>query len=102
MEAPEPTSARARADQLKRARYFKGAGYTVLGLGAALAATIVAASPDDGEVVFYASSVAVVLSIGGMGLVAYGESKQRVAQQVAWAPAIGPGFAGVAWSGVLP
>ena len=101
-EAPATTSARAREDQLKRGKYFKVAGYTVLGFGAALAATIVATAPDDGEVVFYASAVAVGLSVGGMGLAVYGERQQRAAQQAAWAPVIGPGFAGVAWSGVLP
>ena len=101
--APGQASAPSREAPLLRARHFKIAGGTVMGVGVALAAaTLAYGSPNESKLVLGASSAAVLLTFVGVGIFAYGEKQQRSAQQVAWSPVLGPGFAGVAWSGRLP
>jgi tetratricopeptide (TPR) repeat protein len=99
---PPPSDAQDKL--VRRARAYKHAGYAVMGVSAALAiAALAYANNDHRSAVFGASTAAVLLGFGGVGLYAHGvELQHRAARSVAWSPAVGAGFAGVALSGTLP
>lgn len=88
--------------QRKRASRFQFAGYSLIGVGAVIGITAVGLGQEDHAVGLGIGAVAAGLAITGLVLHQYGDHQRRAAKSVAWSPAIGAGFAGVALSGTLP
>jgi len=95
---------RAQGEKVSRAKHIKYTGYGLMVVSAALAAAALSYDSLDGSdlVVGTTFGAVAVTFFGGAGIVAYGEGQLRATRRVAWSPAVGPGFAGVALAGSLP
>jgi len=92
-------SSRALEARYERARLIKRTGYKILGGGVALGAAAVG-------LFFYREYLgrglglaAYLTTTAGIGVCWYGNTQRRAARSVAWSPMLGPGFAGIAWTG---
>lgn len=105
-EDPLMTPARAQEkEEVPRATMLRYAGYTLMGFGVlAGAAGFRSIYQESGYVALTIGCVSLGLIGGGVVTYAYSERqrKRRAAKSVAWSPAIGTGFAGIALTGSLP
>lgn len=96
-------------EAVQRTTMLRYAGYTLIGFGVVLGATgIRSIYQESGYVALTISSIS--LGLIGSGVVTYVYAKRqrqrqhqrRAPKSVAWSPAIGTGFAGIALTGTLP
>lgn len=76
-------------------------GYALMGAGAVLGVTALAAASDSGDRMGL-GIVALVVTGSGFGTFLHARHQIRAANSVAWSPVVGAGFAGVALAGSLP
>lgn len=105
--APTMTPDGAQEEPVPRATMVKYASYTLMGFGTVLGAVGIKSTFQESS---YVALTIGCVSVGliGSGFVTYAYSKRqhqrqrRAPKSVAWFPAIGTGFAGIALTGTLP